>query len=130
VIFLGDFLFVRIFQWAILYYWKRCSYLCSVKQVKPKTWRISAFADARMTPPVPNPRGNYTTGQTRSSDSDDNFTPLVFEKSLKHCWKFISKNTSRKNAQFLHGFMMPQFFIKKKHFFLPVRCIKCFICTK
>jgi hypothetical protein len=29
------------------------------QEVKPKTWRIFTFADARMTPLVPNPRGNY-----------------------------------------------------------------------
>jgi hypothetical protein len=46
-------------SWASLYYWKRCSYLSSIKQVSPKTWRIFTFADTRMTPPVPNPRGNY-----------------------------------------------------------------------
>ena len=28
-------------------------------QVKPKTWRISAFADARLTPLVLNPHGIY-----------------------------------------------------------------------
>jgi hypothetical protein len=27
--------------------------------VSPKTWRIFTSADARMTPLVPNPRGNY-----------------------------------------------------------------------
>jgi hypothetical protein len=27
--------------------------------VKPKTWRISAFADARLTPLVPNSHGNH-----------------------------------------------------------------------
>jgi hypothetical protein len=29
------------------------------QRVKPKIWRIFTFADARMTPLVPNPRGNY-----------------------------------------------------------------------
>ena len=29
------------------------------QKVKPKTWRIFTFADARMTPLVLNPRGNY-----------------------------------------------------------------------
>jgi hypothetical protein len=58
-----------------------------------------------------------TTGQPRSSDSDDNFTPVVFEKA----WN--SAESLYKKCRVLHGFMMPQFFNKKTHFFLPVRCI-------
>jgi hypothetical protein len=91
--------------------------------------RIFTFADARMTPLVPNPRGNYHW-PTAILGFRRQFHPPGFWKKPKTLLKVYIKKTSRKNAEFLHGFMMSQYFIKNKHFFLPVRCIKCFICTK
>jgi hypothetical protein len=59
-----------------------------------------------------------TTGQPRSLASDDDFTPPPW---FLHCAESLYQKTSRKNFEFSHGFMMPQFFIKKKRLFLPVR---------
>jgi hypothetical protein len=60
-----------------------------------------------------------TTDQPRSSASDGDFTPLVFAQKGRNSAESLYKKTSRKNAEFLYGFMMPQFFnIKKKDFFL------------
>ena len=83
-------------HWAILYYWRRCSYLSSVKQVKPKTWRIFTFADARMTPLVPNPRGNYHWARlilsplplSHPPDFRKNILAFCFEVCLGVCLLF------------------------------------------
>jgi hypothetical protein len=100
------------------------------QKVKPKTWRIFTFADARMTPLVLNPRCSYHW-PTAILGFRRQFHPPGFLKKPERetLLKVLYIKNIKKNAQFLHGFMMPQFFIKKKHFFLPVRCILNFFCA-
>jgi hypothetical protein len=104
------------------------SYLSSVKQVWPKTWRIFMSAEARMTQLVLNLRCNYHW-LTAILSFRRQFHPPGLWKNMS-AESLYKKNIKKNCRVFLHGFMMPKLFnIKKKHFFLLVRSIKLFFCA-
>jgi hypothetical protein len=70
------------------------------QKVKPKTWRIFTFADARMTPLVLNPRGNYHW-PTAILDFKRQFHPPGFwKKAWNSAESFIYKNHQVKMPSF------------------------------